>query len=224
MPELRNPKWERFCQAYTHGETAANATRCYELVYGSENPDAARAAAARLRGHELIACRIAELLNEARLAELQATGRAAAALEITRESILARLLRVADANLLDYVTLDGNGKSVIDFAALRRDRAAALEQIVIEVGDPEGQGPRVRFKLGGRRHRALIDLGRHLGLFVKREDVTHHHEDLTDEQVTAQLVEIFDRLAALGVEIPPSRRGGGETVNIAAPDKTIPEC
>lgn len=49
MPALENLDWERFCQAFVHGETANNATRSYALVYRTENLDSARSAAARNR-------------------------------------------------------------------------------------------------------------------------------------------------------------------------------
>lgn len=123
MPALENLDWERFCQAYLHGDTANNATRSYALVYRTENLDSARAAAARLRQSEPVASRIAELLAEARTDELGRRRRADEALALTRESVLANLKGIGQASVLDDVTIGEDSTSRSSWS-MARSRAS----------------------------------------------------------------------------------------------------
>ena len=69
---------------------------------------------------------------------------------------------------------------------LDRDKATAISEVVVDVvQDAKGEGAdtvkRVRFNLADKRA-ALVDLGKHLGMFVDRKHVTLEHGDKTDDE------------------------------------------
>lgn len=216
MPKLKNPKWERFCQAYVAGETAGNAGRSYARAFGkTEASRSSEVLGSRLRGKDLIACRIGELTERARANESKATDEAAQKLALSKERLLEELSRTAFVDLSKYVTLDRSGQPQVDFDAVRRDKVAAFHELVIDAGGqaavasgsesaPGAEAPRVRMKLGGK-HEALRDLGKHLGLFKEKHEITHVYETMTNEQLSAELNDIAERLAALGIDFGPPR-------------------
>jgi hypothetical protein len=74
----------------------------------------------------------------------------------------------------DYMRTGPDGDPVLDFSALTRDQAAALVEVTVEdFKDGRGEGARelrrVKFKLADKRA-ALVDMGRHLGMFVDRHE------------------------------------------------------
>jgi len=76
------------------------------------------------------------------------------------------------------------GDPYLDFSALTRDQAAALQEVTVEDyvdgrGENAREVKRVRFKLADKRA-ALVDLGRHLGMF---KDRVEHSGALTLEQL-----------------------------------------
>jgi hypothetical protein len=81
------------------------------------------------------------------------------------------LARVAFANMLDYIKVTADGGVSVDLSQLERDTAAAILEVVVDTyvdgrGENAKEVKRVRFKLADKRA-ALVDLGKHLGLFVK---------------------------------------------------------
>ena len=75
---------------------------------------------------------------------------------VTADAVVAELAKIGFSNMQDYVQ---EGFTLQDIQRLTRDQAAAVQEVVIEEG-------RVRFKLLDKRA-ALVDLGRHLGLFER---------------------------------------------------------
>ena len=97
----------------------------------------------------------------------------AAKLEVTQEAVIAELARIGFANMADYMKVSPDGAPRLDFSALSRDQAAALVEVTVEeftVGAGEDAAPvrKVKFKLADKRA-ALVDLGRHLGMFKDGE-------------------------------------------------------
>ena len=93
------------------------------------------------------------------------------------------LRKITGANMSDYMKSTPEGDPYLDFSALSRDQTAALCEVTVEDyldgrGEDARQVKRVKFKLHDKRA-ALVDLGRHLGLFVEK----HKHDIHVDEVV-----------------------------------------
>lgn len=96
--------------------------------------------------------------------------------EITQDRVLQELAKIGFSNMLDYVNTTADGDLVTDFSTLTRDQAAAISEVTVEEyvegkGDAARDVKRVKFKLGDKRA-ALVDMGRHLGMFKDKMEVT----------------------------------------------------
>ncbi len=93
--------------------------------------------------------------------------------EITQDMVLQELAKIGFANMLDYMT-PHNGEMHIDMSKLTRDQAAAISEYQTEtVSGREGVPDieRTKFKLLDKRQ-ALVDIGRHLGMFKDKVEVS----------------------------------------------------
>lgn len=190
MPSLKNARHERFCQAYVRGETAGNGAGSYAVAYGK--PD--KAAASRLQRRDDVLQRVAELQRQVNTIEAKATERAIEKLAVTKENVLAELAKIGFANMLDYVQPTAEGDVVVDLSALDRDKAAAVQEVIIDTyqdgrGENSRDVKRVRFKLADKRA-ALVDLGKHLGMFVERRHVTNEFDELTADELDRRISEL----------------------------------
>lgn len=117
----------------------------------------------------------------------------ASKLEIKAEKVLEELARLAFANMQDYIKIQ-DGEFYIDFSALTRDQAAAIQEVTVEEYS-EGRGEekrdikRTKFKLNDKKG-ALELLGKNLKLFTDKVEhtgtITHESADatrLTDDQL-----------------------------------------
>lgn len=100
----------------------------------------------------------------------------AAKLEVTQERIAEELAKIGFANMQDYMRSGPDGDPFLDFSNLTRDQAAALAEVTVEdFKDGRGEDARdvrrVKFKLHDKRA-ALVDLGKHLGMFKDKVEVT----------------------------------------------------
>lgn len=96
--------------------------------------------------------------------------------EITQDRVLQELAKIGFSNMMDYVTPTDSGDLVTDFSKLTRDQAAAISEVTVEEyvegkGDAARDVKRVKFKLSDKRA-ALVDMGRHLGMFKDKVEVT----------------------------------------------------
>lgn len=119
----------------------------------------------------------------------------AARTEITADKVLRELAKIGFANMADYMRAGQDGDPVLDFSAVDRDKAAALVEVTVEDfkdarGEESRDVRRVKFKLADKRA-ALVDLGKHLGLFVERREVTVKLDP--DDYSDAELAEIVRR-------------------------------
>lgn len=156
MGVLSNPKHERFAQELAKGRSA---TEAYVLAGYKDNDGNASKLAAKVQD------RVKEL-----------TGKAAEKAGITIERVLTELAKIGFANMLDYVTINALGEPIIDLSALDRDQAAAIQEVIVDThSEREGEDSiavrRVRFKLLDKRA-ALVDIGKHLGMFKERVEHT----------------------------------------------------
>jgi len=92
--------------------------------------------------------------------------RIAAKLEVTQESIVAELAKIAFANMGDFVTLSADGASLLpDFSRVTRQEMAAVTTITVD----EFSGAQVRHTKLQLHNKvaALTTLAKHLGMFTK---------------------------------------------------------
>lgn len=96
--------------------------------------------------------------------------------QITADMVLAELAKLGFSNMADYMRAGPNGHPYLDFSKLTRDQAAALVEVTVEdLTDGRGEDARevrrVKFKLADKRA-ALVDIGKHLGMFAQRVEHT----------------------------------------------------
>jgi phage terminase small subunit len=145
--------------------------------------------AAALAREEHISTRLQELL-----------AKAAERAEITAEMVLRELAKIGFANMADYMRAGPEGDPYLDFSSLTRDQAAALQEVTVE-DFKDGRGEeardvrRVKFKLSDKRA-ALVDIGKHLGMFIDRSEVGKpgEFEALTVEQKRERVIGIAKQL------------------------------
>jgi phage terminase small subunit len=119
---------------------------------------------------------LANVKISAAIAEVQA--RRFEELGIKAERVLQELALLGFSNMLDYISVGGNGGIRVDLAKLTRDQAAAIQEVTVEeyverTGEDGNSKPtfenvkRVKFKLNDKRG-ALELLGKHLKLFTEK--------------------------------------------------------
>jgi phage terminase small subunit len=148
-----------------------------------------------------------ELLRRPAVAAAIAEAQAARAqrMEITADRVVAELAKIGFANMADYMRVGADGDPVLDFSTLTRDQASALIEIAVDDyidgrGGEARQVRRVRFKLVDKRA-ALVDLGRHLGIFKdKIEVITPAEEAERATEAREKIIAMLDRLAAASAD------------------------
>lgn len=99
--------------------------------------------------------------------------------DVTQDRIIAEFARIGFANMQDYMTIDNDGQPSLDWSALTREQAAALQEVTVDtiqhVKGPDVQ--RVKFKLADKLN-ALAKLGVHLGMFKETVRVEVSYEEL----------------------------------------------
>lgn len=158
MPVLTNARHERFAQELAKGKTADEA---YILAGFSEN----RGNATRLKSNESIQARIAEILQ-----------RGAARVEITQARVLEELGKIGFADIrkavrwgdaISVADEDGearivNGVALIGSEDIDDETAAAISEV-----SQTKEGIKIKFH---DKKGALVDIGRHLGMFKDDKD------------------------------------------------------
>jgi len=111
---------------------------------------------------------IAEAIETAQKARSERT-------EITADRVLTELALLGFANMADYTRLVGTER-VPHLTDATRDQLAAVQEITVEDftdgrGEDAREVKRVKLKLADKRP-ALVDIGRHLGMFKERHEHT----------------------------------------------------
>lgn len=185
MSVLPNTKHELFAQAVAQGRSAAEA-----YVIAGYQPS--RTNAARLSANEDVRSRIEEILSEA-----------AAKVGVTVERIVAELAKIGFADIRKAVAWNGSHTRETDnpdggdvlviretFSQLVRlvdsdkiddDTAAAIAEVR---QSPTGG---LSIKMHDKRA-ALVDLGKHLGMFVDRQQ-TEHSGEVGIRTITREIIE-----------------------------------
>jgi hypothetical protein len=109
----------------------------------------------------------------------------------TTASALGELMRLGFANMLDYLDF-ADGKPRVDLSRVTRDQASAIAEVNVTTRQERGKDAevtQVRFKLADKRQ-ALVELGKHLGLFKERvelPDPDAGRPDFSDPNARLQL-------------------------------------
>lgn len=148
---LRRPRHERFCQEIAKG---ASAPEAYRLAGYNLAPSNDCSNAARLSRNEQVKLRTAYLMH-----------RSAQKAEITSDRILQELALIGFARMSDYIHLLEKG----DLSSITSEQSAAITELSVHT-DKHGH-KRARIKLAAKRE-ALVDLGKAIGLFDDRPDIT----------------------------------------------------
>lgn len=95
---------------------------------------------------------------------------------LTKEMVVAELMKIGFSNMQDYMSITKDGDPFVDLSALTRDQAAAISEFTVDDytegrGDDARDVKRVKIKLSDKRA-ALVDLGKHLGLFTEKVELT----------------------------------------------------
>ncbi|MEN6509301.1 MAG: terminase small subunit [Smithella sp.] len=96
-------------------------------------------------------------------------GQRLSKLEITSETVLHEIAKMAFANMFDYITIQKDGTAYVDLSRITRDQATAIQELSLEEGT-EGAGDgakpikKIKFKLSGKKENLEL-LGRYLKLF-----------------------------------------------------------
>ena len=212
MPILQNPKHEKFAQALAQGRTQLEAF--VEAGYKNHGGNASS-----LANKQHIVERVAELQQRIvdiyRAADTKAAEVIIERYAITKERILDEMARIAFANMLDYIGVAPDGQPYIDFSAVDRDRGVAIQEVHAEITtvmEANGEGERVpvqvrkaRFKLADKKS-ALVELGKHLGMFKAQLEISRAPDNQTSEELKAEIMADLERLG-IGPMALPSPEG-----------------
>jgi len=159
MTEL-TPKQRRFVEEYLIDLNATQAA-----IRAGYSEKSAKVTASRLLANVSIAAVVAEAQDE----RSERT-------KITADGVLEELGLLGFSNMLDYMTVQGDGDPYLDFSNLTREQAAAIAEVTVEdFKDGRGEDARdvrkIKFKLADKRG-ALVDIGKHLGMFPNRHEHT----------------------------------------------------
>jgi len=95
--------------------------------------------------------------------------------EITADMVLKELALLGFANMKDYIRIGPDGDPFIDLSGLTREQAAAISETLVEDyfegrGENARQVRKVKIKFHDKKG-ALVDIGKHLGMFVDRSEL-----------------------------------------------------
>lgn len=178
MPILDNARHERFAQELAKGKSA---TEAYVLAGFTRNDGNA----IRLKGNERVQNRVREILDAG-----------AKRAEITEEMVLRELAKIGFSDIRKAIKWNGhlvktednpdggdvlvittavtNHVTLIDSEDLDDDTAAAIAQI------SQNATGGITLKMHDKKG-ALVDIGKHLGMFVERTENVNLNYDVTDE-------------------------------------------
>lgn len=187
------PKQEAFARAFVETN---NASEAYRRSYDcSRTKDTSvHVNACKTLADTRVALRVQELREKA-----------AKRNDVTVDKIIRELALIGFSNMLDFIGTQDDGSAYVDLSRLTRDQAAAINEVTSEVymeGAGEDAKPvkRTKFKLADKRA-ALVDLGKHLGMFVERKEIGRPGEF---DQMSETELEEFIALEARELLKPPA--------------------
>lgn len=160
------PKRKRFCQEYLVDYNAKEAA--IRAGYSTKSPNRAAEIGYQLLHKTPVRVEIAERAKKT-----------SDKLEITAERVLAEIARIGFSDMKDFVTWGPNGVTLKDCALLSPE----MSKVIAEVSETVTRdGSSVKFKLHDKVN-ALIQLGRHLALFVDKHEYSGSVVMLNPKQI-----------------------------------------
>lgn len=198
-----SPRQEAFARAYVETLSGAEAYRMSYNVKPGTKDSSIHVNASKLLADAKVAQRVAELQEAV-----------AKRHDITMDKIVRELALLGFSNMKDYIQIASDGSAYVDLSALTRDQAAAIGEVTSEVymdgaGEDAKAVKRTKFKLADKRA-ALVDLGKHLGMFVDRRETKTEVVHTLAPQPTGDdhLEDITKRYALKTVELLASKPNG----------------
>lgn len=161
-----NPKQKQFVAEYLidlNGKQAA--------IRAGYSPKTAEAQASRLLSH----VKVAEAVAKAKATRAQRN-------EITADRVLQEMARIAFSDMRRFTTWGPDGVKLRDYEDLTDEEAAAVSEVSQTITEAGGS---IKFKLHDKRA-ALVDLGKHIGLFTEKLDVSTSVRFLIDGLETSK--------------------------------------
>lgn len=168
MPEKLTPKQEQFCREYLIDLNATQAA----IRAGFSKKTATEIGYEYLRKPHIQQC----------LQSLKA--KRAEKTEITAERVLREYAKLAFSSLGDFMRVQEDGRAYYDLSAATPDQLAAIQEFSVDEfttgkagakGNGKGMAgrgiERMRIKLADKKG-ALDSIGKHIGMFVERHEVT----------------------------------------------------
>ena len=156
-PQKKYIKINRFVDEYL---IDLNGLRAYQRCgYGQGNDNTDAMASSKLLNRPSVIQLIAER-EEARSKKVN----------ITQEMVLKELALLAFCNIRDISNWDGNSFILKSFSELTRDQTAIISSIKIQPRQWGGLDLEFKTPSASDKRTALIDLGKHLGLFIEGGD------------------------------------------------------
>lgn len=196
MSALANPQYERFAQELAKGARLAQA---YAEAGFSPN----RSNAYRLAQKANIRQRVKEIRQQLDLAEQQVLEKIVEKHALTKEAVLEELISIGFANLADFIDVSGP-EPVFALQNAPREKLAAVRELTTE-RQPNGK-TRIRLKFWDKKS-ALIDLGKHLGLFKELKAETDDFVTIVQRALAVPLDQIPPPPWAMKDVTPPRKKG-----------------
>lgn len=92
-------------------------------------------------------------------------------IELTQDWVVDKLRNLAEANIMDYITVDENGLAIVNLKGMSRDQAAALRGVKVKQITEDGKrvGEEVDLRLSDPKP-ALELLGKHVGMWPSKHE------------------------------------------------------
>lgn len=145
---MLTPKQKRFVQEYLIDSNATQAA-----IRSGYSKKTASEQASRLLTNVKVSAAVKK-----------GTAKLAAGAKVTAESVIAEMAKIGFSNMQDYMDLSDPEHPKTDLTKLTRDQASVISEVIYE---RRGCERRLKLKLHDKQN-ALVNLGKHLGLFSER--------------------------------------------------------
>ncbi len=196
-PSVRGltPRQKLFIGEYTKD---MNATRAYLRAGYKVSEKVAQANSARMLSNAIISTAINDAL-----------GRRLGRMDISNDTVLQEIAKLAFGNMMDYIKIQADGTAYIDLSNLTREQAAAIHELSFEEamdgnGDDARQIKKVKFKLADKKGNLEL-LGKYLKLFNETTPVINPEMQAIMNEVVAGTMPVKNaayKINSLGMPLP----------------------
>jgi phage terminase small subunit len=187
-----------------------NGSAAYRAAY---NTTAAPLGVAQAASHLLTHYKIKPIIEAADAHLAAATAKTMERYVVNETRIKEELARIGFSNMADFVRFADDGSPYLHLTDATRDEMAALSSVTIEEYK-DGRGPTARDVKSLKivlhdKKGALVDLGKHIGMFVNKSSVQVSGPDGGPIEVVDARERIASRIAGLLTRSGPAEGTGG---------------